>query len=159
MFGKFVGFPGRRGSGAASRVAPFVGGPPGVGRVHGLPTGFWTIRAAILVVAMFVMARAEAQMSTGVSVVPLGYCQLTPTSATALSACSGGIPATANMIMMTADTATVRWRDDGTAPTTTTGLTLIFAQQPFLYTGTLSKLQFISATGILNVSFYRAGAP
>lgn len=102
---------------------------------------------------------SKAQMSTGVSVVPLGYCQLSPTAATPLSTCSGGIPATANMIMMSADTANIRWRDDGISPTSTTGVALVFGQQPFLYSGTISKLQFISATGVLNVLFYRAGAP
>lgn len=114
---------------------------------------------AALIVGLLIRGadRARAQIATpGLLMVPLGYCQLTSiASATALSSCSGGIPAGATMIALGADTANVRYRDDGTAPTSSVGMVLVFGQNPILYSGTLSKLQFISATGVLNVSFYR----
>ena len=104
---------------------------------------------------------AKAQMGTGLPVTPLGYCQLsaaTLVAATLLSSCSGGIPTGANMILLGAEAQSVRWRDDGVAPTTAIGMVIISTQQPFLYSGTLSKLQFINATAgsILNVSFYKS---
>ena len=61
------------------------------------------------------------------------------------------------MVALQAETASVRYRDDGGAPTASLGSEVIFGQNPFLYTGTLSALQFIAASGspLLNVSFYR----
>lgn len=102
---------------------------------------------------------ASAEMIFGVPAIPLGYCQLSPVAATGLASCSNGIPAGANTILMSADTANIRWRDDGTAPTGSTGLSLVFGQLPVTYNGTLSKIQFISATGVLNVSFYKTSSP
>ena len=75
---------------------------------------------------------------------------------------TGGIPVgllgqPATMVALQAETASVRYRDDGGAPTASIGSEVIFGQNPFLYTGTLSALQFIAASGspLLNVSFYR----
>ena len=75
---------------------------------------------------------------------------------------TGGIPVgllgqPATMVALQAETASVRYRDDGGAPTASLGSEVIFGQNPFLYTGTLSALQFIAASGspLLNVSFYR----
>lgn len=72
-----------------------------------------------------------------------------------------GPPNGANMVLLQAETQNIRWRDDGGAPTTAVGSLLISAQNPFLYTGTLKNVQFIDATagGLLDASFYRAGAP
>jgi len=120
---------------------------------------------SLAVAALLCSAPARADMIPGVAVTPVGYCQIaaaTLAAATPLSSCSGGIPAGANLALLQAETQNIRWRDDGTAPTTTVGMILIQgAHQPTLYAGTLSKLQFIDATagGILNVTFYRAAAP
>ena len=83
-----------------------------------------------------------------------------PTSSATVT--TGGIPVgvlgqPATMVALQAETASVRYRDDGGAPTASLGSEVIFGQNPFLYTGTLSALQFIAASGspLLNVSFYR----
>jgi hypothetical protein len=80
---------------------------------------------------------------------PLGYQQLTPTAATGLTP-----PAGAAVAVMTATTASVRYRDDGTAPDTTHGVVIPSGVAPFVYNGDLSKIQFISATGVLDVLYY-----
>lgn len=88
---------------------------------------------------------------------PLGYCQLTGMSAsTALSTCAGGLPATATVAQLCADTQAVRYRDDGTAPTASIGMP-IAAGACLAYSGSLSAIRFIQSTSgaILNVSFYR----
>jgi hypothetical protein len=96
----------------------------------------------------------------GQFVVPLGYCQINATalgSAVGLSSCAGGIPTGATMALFGAETAEVRWRDDGVAPTATVGSLIATGNPGIFYTGTLRALQFIAATGspLLNVSFYR----
>ena len=49
-----------------------------------------------------------------------------------------------------------RWRDDGTDPDATTGMTLV-AGADFLYTGDFSAIKFIetAASAKLNVSYYK----
>lgn len=88
---------------------------------------------------------------------PLGYCQLTSMSvSTALSACAGGVPATATVAQLCVEAQAVRYRDDGTAPTATVGMPAA-AGTCFPISGTLSAIRFIQSTSgaILNVSFYR----
>ena len=74
-----------------------------------------------------------------------------------LSATSGGIPTGANEATIESDTAAVRYRDDGAAPTAAIGQTIGIGVTIF-YTGTLSALQFIALSGspVLNVSFYKS---
>lgn len=57
--------------------------------------------------------------------------------------------------VITCETNTVRWRDDGTAPTTSVGMPLA-AGTPFIYDGDIPNIKFIdTSTGaILNVSYY-----
>lgn len=100
---------------------------------------------------------AQAQFTVpGQPTVPLGYCQLTNLSAAiALSACANGIPAGATMAVLQAETANIRYRDDGVAPTTSIGEIIVSGQQPMPYVGRLSALQFFSSTGILDVLFYK----
>jgi hypothetical protein len=88
--------------------------------------------------------------------VPLGYCQLSVTTAVLVSTCSGGIPAGATFAYITPETAAIRWRDDGTAPTTTVGNPVAVGQQ-LTYGGLLSALQVVAQAGTatVNVSFYR----
>ena len=73
------------------------------------------------------------------------------------SVTAGGIPPGATMVALQADTASVRYRDDGGAPTATIGYVVAYGQNPFLYTGAISNLQFIEdgGSGLLNVAFYR----
>ncbi len=91
---------------------------------------------------------------------PLGYCQLTSvSSATAISTCSGGIPARTGWAVLCVETAAIRWRDDGTNPTTSVGMP-ITAGNCFYYSGTMSALSVIAQSGspVVNISFY-TGAP
>jgi hypothetical protein len=78
-------------------------------------------------------------------------------TASSASATSGGVAAGATMASLDAETANVRYRDDGGVPTATVGTLIVAATPPLLYSGTLSQLQFIAASGspLLNVSFYR----
>ncbi len=87
-----------------------------------------------------------------------GTYQLSATNtASSASATSGGTPTGATMASLDAETANVRYRDDGAAPTSSVGTLIVAATPPLLYSGTLSQLQFIAASGspLLNVSFYR----
>ena len=109
------------------------------------------------VMALMPPLPARAQFTVpGQPTVPLGFCQITAlTGATSLSACAGGIPAGATMAVLQAEIANVRYRDDGTAPTTSIGEILISGGAPMPYVGRLSSLQFISATGAIDVLFYK----
>jgi hypothetical protein len=84
---------------------------------------------------------------------PLGYQQLTNiTSATALT-----VPAGARYCTMQAETADVRYRDDGTAPTVAVGgIVRATDTEPFLYKGPPKNLEVIQAAAgaILNVFYY-----
>jgi hypothetical protein len=58
--------------------------------------------------------------SPGSALTPLGYSQLTPTSAIGLSAPAGSL-----ICIVQAEGQTIRYRDDGTAPTTTVGMQIL----------------------------------
>lgn len=86
--------------------------------------------------------------------VPLGYQQIGASAlanATALT-----VPAGANVAYVSVDTAPVRWRDDGTAPTASIGMQIV-AAGVLEYWGDLGMIEFILASGspVLNVSYYR----
>ena len=84
---------------------------------------------------------------------PINYEQIT-----SLSAAKGLTAATydgATYAVIQAETQDVRWRDDGTAPTTSVGM-LLSAGQQIAYYGDLSAIKFIEVTASakLNVSYY-----
>jgi hypothetical protein len=112
--------------------------------------------AAFLIVALLVRAGAALAQGAdpGYRVVPLGYQQITSAAAMSFT-----IPTGATMAFVTVSGNSVRYRDDGTAPTALLGVTLpvTTAGLPFLYQGTLSKIQFIPTTGsaTLDVLYYR----
>ena len=116
------------------------------------------IAAIALAVALSSPAWGQGTVP-GQTMVPLGYCQVGSSalgSASKLSAnCT--IPANATMAVLQAESANVRYRDDGTAPTASVGMIVISGAAPLLYTGTLTALQIIAASGspLLDVSFYR----
>lgn len=95
--------------------------------------------------------------------IPLGYVQFTSVSTSsavviATSAPSSGvtgIPAGANSIVVYVEGSGIRWRDDGTAPTSSVG-NPVAAGQAFFYSGALPKFQFIGQTGspTVNVTYY-----
>lgn len=87
-----------------------------------------------------------------------GTYQLSATNtASSASTTSGGIPPGATSAFLQAEVASVRYRDDGGAPTTAIGNLVVFGIPGIYYPGTLSKLQFIGASGspLLDVAFYR----
>lgn len=82
---------------------------------------------------------------------PLGYEQLTGiSSAKALTGQSG-----ARLAIISVEGAAVRWRDDGTNPTTTVGMRLADGGG-FIYASDPTALKFIEETGTakVNVSYY-----
>jgi len=88
----------------------------------------------------------------GIRYTPLGYEQIT-----SISAAKGLTPPTgATIALIEAEAQAVRYRDDGTDPTTTVGMPVAVGTS-FWYAGTLSAIQFIEQTSgaILNVSYYR----
>jgi len=94
---------------------------------------------------------------------PLGYQQLTTAqlgSAVGLTRPGDNAVFAVITVEGTPGTDTVRWRDDGVAPTSAIGMLMNMgttAQQPFIYSGDLTAIQFIKAAGspILNISYYR----
>ena len=91
--------------------------------------------------------------------VPLGYCQLSGFSAaTLLSSCTNGIPAKAACVLIVVETNSVRWRDDGTAPTASAGM-LLATGVYWGYYGKMSALNFIpsTSTATVDASFYQWG--
>lgn len=82
---------------------------------------------------------------------PGGYEQFTVATSTALPS----IPTGAAEALVICETQTVRWRDDGVAPTSTVGMPLT-ANTAFPYTGNLSVIRFIqtTATATCSVSYY-----
>ncbi len=71
---------------------------------------------------------------------------------------TGGIPTGATAAFLQAETADVRWRDDGGAPTASIGNMVVHgAGGQLFYAGTLSALRFIALSGspLLDVAFYR----
>ena len=83
---------------------------------------------------------------------PLGYRQIADVSAAAGFA---NVPVGTQLVLISAETADVRWRDDGTDPTATVGM-LLTAGQTISYFGPVHKLKFIDVTSgaKVNASFY-----
>jgi len=84
---------------------------------------------------------------------PLGYTQITSLGA---AVGLGTVPDGARIALIHAETQNARWRDDGTDPTASVGMTLV-AGADFLYTGDFSAIKFIetAASAKLNVSYYK----
>ena len=81
----------------------------------------------------------------------LGYQQIT-----SLSASTGlTVPAGASLALIVPEPQTVRWRDDGVAPTASVGMP-VAAGASLSYDGDLNKIRFIQATAsaVLNISYY-----
>ena len=115
------------------------------------------IIATIALALMAALAPMSSIAQSGLTYVPLGYCQLTSLgSAVLISTCSGGIPSGATMVVMSIEGTAIRYRDDGTAPTASIGMP-VGVGQALQYSGTLSKLQIIqqSASATANFLFYR----
>lgn len=105
----------------------------------------------VALAVMFMTDRGQSQVTIpGVRIVPLGYQQITSLStAQSLTVPSG---ATAAYI---APEGSVRYRDDGAAPTAAVGMPLPSAG--LWYVGNLSAVQVIATTGspTVDVLYYR----
>jgi len=116
----------------------------------------------LLLLAVPSLAHAQAGRQPEVvgtkpgAIVSLGSCQLSVTTAVLVSTCSGGVPAGAAIAWITPEGAAIRWRDDGTAPTTTVGNPVAIGAQ-LIYSGPLPTLQVIaqSGTAVVNIYFAR----
>lgn len=93
---------------------------------------------------------------------PLGFGTLTVTGTAALLSTITvggveGVPADATFAWVIVESADVRWRDDGAAPTPGAGGGMpLLAGQGWLFSGDLASLQFIaqeSTNAVLSVSF------
>ena len=88
-----------------------------------------------------------------------GYQQITSlSSATGLTVPArtpDGLAYKPNFALITPEAQAVRWRDDGTDPTSTVGMPLAVGVT-LQYDGDLSKIKFIEQTGgaKLNISYY-----
>ena len=119
------------------------------------------MRRVAAILAFFLLAgSAFAQNnSTRASsnfITPLGYCQFTASSsAQTLSAASCATPVRTAWAVICIETAGIRWRDDGTAPTASVGMP-VAAAQCFYYNGTFSALSIIAQSGspVVDISFY-----
>lgn len=102
------------------------------------------------------VAPAAAQQAVQIWT-PRGYQQITPvptgTTLTIPAGSAGGSPVRWAQICVA--TNAVKWRDDGTAPTASVGMT-IAAGSCYAYSGSLSAIQFIQITSpaVLDISYY-----
>lgn len=114
------------------------------------------IRTLIAAAALLAATCAQAQSPVSV-VVPLGFCQFTPTAVTKLSSCAGGIPAGANAIVIRTESQSIRYRDDGTFPTNLIGQIVLTSDPPLWYQDSLSAIVFIqtAVSATVDVTFYK----
>ena len=115
--------------------------------------------ASITAMTVFVSGPSRSQVSSPVlPLQPLGYCQLTSlNAATNFSACPGGIPAGANIAWISVSSQGIRYRDDGTSPTSVIGFP-IGPGATLFYVGTPRLIELIEqkASAIVDVLFYRS---
>lgn len=108
-------------------------------------------RLLATVAAIFVACAAQAQVTTPRASAGTGQYALSVSSATSLT-----VPLGASTIYVCAETQAVRYRDDGVAPTASTGIP-IASGSCIWYSGPLSAIQFIAQTGspTIDVAYYR----
>ena len=84
---------------------------------------------------------------------PLGYQQITVNG----TAVSLTVPTGAAAVVVRAETQNIRWRDDGVAPTASTGFLMNSTDAPYVFGGALAALQFINtgSSTSLDVSYYK----
>lgn len=111
------------------------------------------MNARFLLAAIMVCVSAAALAQSAVYIyTPLGYQQITPVpSGTALT-----VPTAARVAEICVSTQAVRYRDDGTNPTTSVGIP-VPSGSCFQYSGALTAIRFIQQTSpsTLDVSYYR----
>lgn len=97
-------------------------------------------------------ASADGELLTSPgTLTPLGYQQITSLAAAAALT----VPAGATAALISAESQGIRWRDDGTNPTSSVGMP-IAAGESIFFTGSLSAFRAIeqTASAKLNVNYY-----
>ncbi len=91
---------------------------------------------------------------TGAGGLPLGYQQIS--AGTLATATKLTVPTGTTVAVCQVDTAGVRWRDDGTAPTGSIGMQILAGATVAFGGASVAAVQFILASGspVLNVSYY-----
>ncbi|MBR8228111.1 hypothetical protein KDX05_07270 [Burkholderia vietnamiensis] len=126
-------------------------------RLSTIGSGSFTAVAVGTVAVRHVQAVNDTASDLNAAVVdgnltPVGYQQITNlTTATSLM-----VPTGARIAAIQAEAGTLRYRDDGVAPTATVGM-VVGASGSVNYTGSLAAVQLIAATAgaIANVSYYK----
>lgn len=118
--------------------------------------------ASIFLVLSCLVAPAQTPViSKSGPYIPLGYCQITSLGSAAnlvTASCStGSVPFGSIIAEICVSTASVRYRDDGTAPTTTLGMPVAAGTCYAYAISPLSKASFIAVSGspVLDILFYR----
>jgi hypothetical protein len=107
--------------------------------------------------ASLIAFACPAMADSGIRRVPCGYLQVTVTTVQSLTipASCNGIP---SLVVIKTETAGVRYRDDGVAPTATVGMPIAATDAPVSYEGTISALQFVvtpSGTATVDLLYYK----
>jgi hypothetical protein len=106
--------------------------------------------------ALLLLSISAAYADSGIRRVPCGFQQLAVDTAKFLTipAACGPNP---SLAVIKAEAQALRYRDDGTAPTTAVGMPVATTDAPIQYQGTIPALEFIAQTsgGIVDVLFYK----
>jgi hypothetical protein len=95
---------------------------------------------------------------------PVGYCQITSLGSavnlTTANCASGTVPSVATIAVICVETQGIRYRDDGTAPTSSVGMPMpipIPSGTCFQYAGSMTAIKLIQQTSsaTIDVSFYK----
>lgn len=137
--------------------ASFTGTGAGTTLTTSAVTGF--IRAGAVISGTGVPAGTTiVRQLTGTAGGAGTYQTSVATTSSGAAITAAGIPTGATSVFLQAETANVRYRDDGGAPTAAIGSLLVAGVGgQIYYQGSLTQIRFILATGspILNVAFYR----
>jgi hypothetical protein len=101
---------------------------------------------------MFQVGTPLAFVSTTVAATALGFANIVVSGTVMFS-----VPPGADLVVMVCESSPIRWRDDGTSPSVSSGVLIMPTQPAFEYAGDPRSIQFISAatTATLSASFYR----
>ena len=127
------------------------------------------MRKALLALPLLLWGtHAHAQATVNIApyfYTSLGYCQITSLSSatplTTANCSSGSVPNLTSKIIaeICVETAAVRYRDDGVAPTSNVGVPAVPTSSTvplcFQYSGPLNQIQFIGTGATVDVAFYK----
>jgi hypothetical protein len=103
-----------------------------------------------------------AQLAITTTAQNLGQLLTTAAAASPVTAKFTSVPTGAKVMAIVVETASVRWTDDGTAPTSSYGMLMTTTLMPMtggasIYSGDLATIQFIAVSGspVIDVAFYK----